>query len=72
MRLRQTDERQGDNDRRAVQRIPLRAQIALLAGGAALFYVGASEHGDCGCSKAIWVMIGGGSAMALGFGLLVQ
>ena len=59
-------------ERRTIQRIPLPAQIAMVAGGSALFYMTLRGYGDCGCSSAIWGMTGSGTAVALGTGLMLQ
>ena len=72
VRLQQTDDRQGGDNRRAIQRIPLPAQIAMVAGGAVAFYLGLREHGDCGCAKSILVMTGSGASMGLGISLMLQ
>ena len=67
-RLQQPDR----DERRAIQRIPLAAQIAMVVGGSALFYLTLREYGDCGCPSAIWGMTGSGAAVALGTGLMLQ
>lgn len=72
VRLQQADDRQGGDNRRAVQRIPLPAQIAMVAGGAVAFYLGQREYGDCGCAKSVLVMTGGGAAVGLGVTLMLQ